>query len=105
MKQPLVVTTVHRGVFFGYGEPSDAPTIRLEQARMCVYWPQENKGVVGLAAEGPQVGAKVGPAAPAMTLRELTPVPALTTNAAKASELAPSAYTAPATAPAPVTAT
>jgi len=71
-KQALVITTAHKGVFFGYGTPSDAKTIRLEQVRMCVYWSSETKGVVGLAADGPAKGSRITPAAPAMTIQDVT---------------------------------
>ena len=71
-KQPLVVTTLHKGVFFGYGEPPDAKTLRLEQCRICVYWSSDTKGVVGLAADGPSKGSRVSPAAPAMTIQDIT---------------------------------
>ena len=87
--QPLVVTTAHRGVFFGYGEPSNADTIRLERARMCVYWPEGNHGIVGLASQGPVTGAKIGPAAPAITLRDVTACFEVTDAAAKAWEMEP----------------
>ena len=83
MTQPLVVTTAHRGVFFGYGEPTDKDTIRLERARMCVYWSEETKSVVGLAERGPQKGSKVGPPAPAITLRDVTSVMEVSKEAAK----------------------
>ena len=73
-KQALVVTTEHRGVFFGYGEPTEAKTIRLENCRMCLYWPESIHGVVGLASGGPQKGAKIGPAAPAMILQDITSI-------------------------------
>ena len=89
MKQPLVVTTAHRGVFFGYGERTDESTIRLEQARMCVSWPPENRSVVGLASDGPKKGARVGPAAPAITLRDVTAVMEASEEAAKAWEKGP----------------
>lgn len=89
MKQPLVVTTIHRGVFFGYGEPTDGPTIRLEHVRMCIYWPNGNRGIVGLASEGPKKGSRVTPAAPAITLREVTAVMETSPQAAKAWEAAP----------------
>jgi len=82
-KQALVVTTAHRGVFFGYAEPSDQPTIRLEKARMCLVWPAENKGVVGLATDGPLKGSRIGPAAPAITLRDVTAVMEMTPKAIK----------------------
>ena len=71
-KQALVITTAHKGVFFGYGIASDAKTIRLDQCRMCIYWSSETKGVVGLAADGPQKGSRVSPAAPAMTIQDVT---------------------------------
>ena len=71
---PLVVTTAHRGVFFGIGVPSDAPTIRLTEARMCLQWSADVKGVLGLAATGPSSNCRVGPAVPAITLRDVTSV-------------------------------
>lgn len=72
--QALVVTTQHRGVFFGYGTPTAESTIELSRARMCLYWPEENHGVVGLAADGPKTGARIGPAAPKIMLRDVTAV-------------------------------
>jgi hypothetical protein len=62
-KKGLVITT-ERGVFFGYAEPTNDKIIKLEKARMCVSWPKENHGVVGLAADGPAKGARISPAAP-----------------------------------------
>lgn len=72
--QPLIVTTAHRGVFFGYGTPSDAPTIVLTEARMCVYWTADLHGVCGLATKGPGSGCKIGPAVRRITLRDVTSV-------------------------------
>ena len=86
---PVVVTTVHKGVFFGYGEPSDKATVRIEKARMCVYWSADVKGVLGLAATGPSKNCKVGPAVPAITLREVTSVMEASEEAAKAWESGP----------------
>jgi hypothetical protein len=73
-KSPVIVTTKHRGVFFGYGVPSDAETIRIEQVRMVVSWSADVRSVVGLAANGPSQGCCIGPAAPAITLRDVTSV-------------------------------
>jgi hypothetical protein len=84
--QPLVVTTQHRGVFFGYGDASDADTIRLTDARMCVYWSANVKGVLGLAVTGPKSGCKIGPAIPAITLRGVTAVMEATPEAVEAWE-------------------
>jgi len=82
----LVVTTKHRGVFFGYGEPSDKDTIELKNARMCIYWPEENRGVVGLASDGPKKGARITPSAPSIILRGVTSVMETTKEAEKAWE-------------------
>jgi hypothetical protein len=73
-KKPLVVTTAHKGVFFGYGKPTENKTIRLEQAQMCVYWSSDIHGVVGLASSGPSDSCKIGPPAPAITLHDVTSV-------------------------------
>jgi hypothetical protein len=72
--QALIVTTEHRGVFFGYGKPTTEPTIRIEQAQMCVHWSSDVKGVTGLAANGPTKGCRIGPPAPAITLQKVTSV-------------------------------
>lgn len=71
---PLVVTTEHKGVFFGYGKPTTNKIIRLEQCQMCVYWSADVHGVVGLASNGPTTGCKVGPPAPAITLYAVTAI-------------------------------
>lgn len=87
--QALMVTTEHRGVFFGYGEPTTEKTIRLERARMCIYWPTENKGVLGLAAMGPVKGSKIGPAVPAITLQGVTAITEVGEEAVKRWESQP----------------
>lgn len=81
---PLVVTTEHKGVFFGYGVPTNGDTIRIEKAQMCVFWSTDVQGVVGLAAKGPNKNCKIGPEAPAITLRDVTAVMECSDEAAKA---------------------
>ena len=88
-QQPLVVTTAHRGVFFGYATPSDAPTIRLKDARMCIFWSEDTKGAVGLATTGPVQGCGIGPKALAITLRDVTAVMEASPEAAEAWEQEP----------------
>lgn len=74
-EKALVVTTVYKGVFFGYAVPTmNTKTIRLTNARMCVYWSSNVKGVLGLAANGPTAGCKIGPAVPAITINEITSI-------------------------------
>lgn len=91
--KPIVVTTEHRGVFFGYvSQDADltAKTMRLEQCRMCVYWPSEQHGVLGLAAgSGPMSGSKITPAIPALTIHDITAVAECTQEAAEGWEQEP----------------
>jgi hypothetical protein len=87
-ERPVVVTTAHRGVFFGYAEDTEGETIKLRAARNCIYWPVENKGFMGLAAMGPVNGARVGPAAD-ISLRDITSVIEATEEAVKAWEESP----------------
>lgn len=78
--QPVVVTTEHRGVFFGYATESGT-TMTLKEARMCVYWPSEVRGVLGLAVTGPIRGSRVGPAVPSLRLEKVTAVADVTPEA------------------------
>ena len=87
-ERAVVVTTQHRGVFFGYAVDVDGAAINLRAARNCLYWPTENKGFMGLAAMGPVKGARVGPAAD-IQLRDITSVMQCTPEAVTAWENAP----------------
>ncbi|MES2889793.1 MAG: hypothetical protein V4739_17505 [Pseudomonadota bacterium] len=60
--RPVIVTTAHRGVFFGYATKTDGDTIKLTRSRNCLYWSADCKGFMGLAANGPTKGCRVGPA-------------------------------------------
>lgn len=87
-ERAVLVTTQHRGVFFGYATATDGAVIKLRAARNCLYWPSENKGFLGLANMGPLKGARVGPAAD-IELRDITCVAECTPSAAQAWEAAP----------------
>lgn len=84
----VLVTTAHRGVFFGYTSDTQGAIIKLRSARNCLYWPAENKGFLGLASMGPVKGARVGPAAD-IELRDITSVAQCTDAAVTAWESAP----------------
>lgn len=75
-KRPAVVTTEHRGVFFGTltAEDSEARTVTLTDAQMCVYWAADVRGVLGLAATGPSKKSKVTPPVPKLALTGTTAV-------------------------------
>lgn len=79
-ERAVVVTTAHRGVFFGYATDVDGETIALKRSRLCVYWSSDLKGFMGLAANGPSASCRIGPAAD-ITLRNITAVVAVTPEA------------------------
>ena len=87
-ERAVLVTTAHRGVFFGYATDTDGATIKLRRARCCLYWPASNKGFLGLASAGPDTGARVGPAAD-IELRDITCVAECTPEAVDRWEKAP----------------
>lgn len=87
-ERPVLVTTAHRGVFFGYTHETEGAIIKLRSARNCLYWPTEQKGFLGLAAVGPVKGTRIGPAAD-IELRDITSVAACTPEAVIAWEKAP----------------
>jgi hypothetical protein len=87
-ERAVMVTTSHRGVFFGYANDTSGASIKLRAARNCIYWPVENKGFMGLANMGPVKGARVGPAAD-IELRDITSVAECTEVAIAAWESAP----------------
>lgn len=89
--KPVMVTTKHRGVFFGYvnGE-SAGDTVTLHRSRMCVYWSADVRGVLGLASGGPTSGCRITHAvAQPVTLRDVTMVAECSPEAAAAWERAP----------------
>lgn len=86
--RPVLVTTAHRGVFFGYADKTDGETITLKQARLCVYWSADLRGFMGLASHGPSNGCKIGPAAD-IELRAITAVVSVTPEAVEKWEAAP----------------
>jgi len=87
-ERAVLVTTSHRGVFFGYATNTDGAVIALRAARNCIYWPASNKGFLGLAAEGPHKGSRIGPPAN-IELRDITCVAECTPDAVDAWEKTP----------------
>lgn len=86
--RPVIVTTEHRGVFFGYATDTTGETITLVRGRNCLYWDVGTRGFLGLASAGPNSKCRVGPAAD-ITLRAITSVVEVSEAAAKAWESAP----------------
>ena len=86
-ERPVLVTTAHRGVFFGYASNTDGKTIKLKRARCCITW-RDIKGFMALATEGPNDRCRIGPAAD-FEARDVTSVTEVTPEAVKAWEEAP----------------
>ncbi len=87
-ERAVLVTTQHRGVFFGYATKTDGAIINLRAARNCLYWSKDVKGFIGLATAGPIGGSRVGPPAD-IELRDITSVTAVLPEAVKVWESAP----------------
>jgi hypothetical protein len=85
----VLVTTAHRGVFFGRLAEDRGEVVTLEEARNCVYWPPATKGFLGLAEQGPPDGSRVGPSVPSLTLRAVTSVARCTPKAEAAWRIGP----------------
>lgn len=81
-EQALVVTTEWRGVFFGYGVPSQERSIELRDCRMCVSWPSQTKGMPGLTSGNLQ-GCRISPPAPTVLLHGVTAIWTVTKEAEK----------------------
>lgn len=87
-EMPVIVTTAHRGVFFGYATDVDGETIRLRDGRLCVYWSADLKGFMGLASHGPSASCRIGPPAD-IRLRNISAVLDVTPEAVAKWESAP----------------
>ena len=73
IERAVLVTTSHKGVFFGYATETSGTTIKLRAARLCVYWTSDLRGFMGLASAGPSSGCRIGPPAD-IELRDITAV-------------------------------
>lgn len=82
----VLVTTQHRGVFFGYlpeGADRSARSLTVQNARCAMYW-SGRRGFLGLASHGPEDGSKIGARAPGdVLLHDITSVADVSDDAAK----------------------
>lgn len=77
----VIVTTAHRGVFFGRLVEDRGDVVTLEDAQNCVYWESSVRGFLGLAVTGPSDGCRIGPACPSLTLSAVTSIARCTEEA------------------------
>lgn len=85
MSKAVLVTTSHRGVFYGRlaeGGDESARSIRLTGCRNAIYWAGK-RGFLGLARYGPENGSRIGSAAPSVLLHDVTSVSECSDEAAK----------------------
>lgn len=87
-ERAVLVTTAHRGVFFGYATDTSGTTVKLRRGRNCVYWSAACRGFLGLAADGPSDDCRIGPAAD-IELRDITCVAEVAPDAVERWEVAP----------------
>lgn len=89
-EKAVLVTTQHRGVFFGYLNTAKAASVTLKRARMCVYWSADVRGVMGLASGGPTQACRVTHAlTEPVTLYDVTMVAECSAAAVEAWEKGP----------------
>ena len=90
MKNPVLITTNYRGVFFGYvkNDKNLPKEITLLNVRNCIYWAKDCGGFLGLAQGGPTKDCKIGTQVPECTLYDITSVTPVTDKAVKAWEVA-----------------
>jgi hypothetical protein len=85
MSTPVLVTTAHRGVFFGMlsdEQNHEARSIVLDDCRNAIYW-SGSRGFLGLASHGPENGSRIGSTAPRVLLHDVTSVTRCSDAAAK----------------------
>jgi hypothetical protein len=82
--RPVIVCTVHKGVFFGYAADTSGRDVKLKDSRMAIYWGTD-RGVMQLAATGPTSRSKMSVAADS-DIRDVTAVFEVKPEALKAWE-------------------
>lgn len=87
----VVVTTDRRLVMQGELESYDSEkkTAKLKNARNCIYWSPQVRGVFGLASHGPDSRCRVGRAVPSIQLEGITSITQCTPAAVAAWESEP----------------
>ena len=83
---PVLVTTQHRGVFFGHADPEvlTERSFWLERCRCCISWSANVGGFLGLAKHGPNRDCKIGTEATKVLLHDVTSVTECTAEATEA---------------------
>lgn len=90
---PVVVTTEHRGVFFGYVDQASfethVKTVQMQSVRVVTVWTKEMHGFLGLTVIGPSGSCHVSPGCIEGKIHDVTGVWRCTPQAVKAWEAEP----------------
>ena len=70
----VIVTTKHRGVFFGTLASRPPNEGVLTDVRLCIYWDNPTKGFIGLAASGPMGESRLSDSAPSLEIVDVTAI-------------------------------
>lgn len=81
--ETVLVTTEHRGVFFGTLKEQNDNQVTLTEARCAIKF-GTTEGFLELAEKGPNGNSKIGATAPEIELSKVTSVTKVTPAAAKA---------------------
>lgn len=76
----VLVTTAHRGVFFGALKSREGNSVVLADARCAIYW-NTTGGFLELAERGPNDGSRIGSTAPRIQLFDVTSISEVTPEA------------------------
>ena len=82
-KDPVIICTLHRGVFFGYVDPQQfglRDLTDIEKAKMAIRW-GTTKGVMELAATGPTKESFISAQADIPVLHDVTAIFKVTAEA------------------------
>lgn len=81
--RPVIICTIHRGVFYGFCADTTGENCTLSRAKMAIYWGTD-KGIFQLAQTGPTSKSKISAEAPTVDLRGITAVLEVTPEAVAA---------------------
>lgn len=80
--KPVLITTKHRGVFYGYLDGRDGDCVTLTKARCAIYW-GTTTGFMELAQTGPTSKSRIGAVADRIELFDVTSIADVTADAEK----------------------
>lgn len=83
LNEYVLITTEHRGVFFGKLTEESGDVVTLQEARCAIRWATTG-GFLELAKKGPNANSKVGDEAPEIILRDVTSTTRCTPEAVEA---------------------